>query len=321
MTLTVAFITAREDPCFDWFCDSLHRELEQLKGFIKTGHRPYRGLTLPEILFVDLELDYRPEARRSELKKIVDGRFEYRHVPPKPSSWQGTHRLTKTDYFCASSARNTAFIHTATDYIACVDDLCILMPGFLLRVLMACLPRSVVAGAYFNVDDMVVDNGELVDWTQFEADSRWDLPRTEHSLVISGGGLYGTSFLVPMSMVEKVNGFDEYCDGVGAEDYELGIRLERAGCTIYYDSNMLSLYSRQHPAKSRAMNRRRKMHTTGEWTDHYMLNRLVEDTTRYLPLGNWCNIKEQRRRVKAGLPIEHPLPDRDWVDGQPLAEL
>lgn len=318
MTLTIAYITGREQPQFPWFCDSLCREIQE------------SDFGLPEILFVDLRLDYEPRLRRMELEKAVAGRFEYRHAPPKPSPWQGRHRMTKEDYFCAANARNTALILSTAANIAFVDDQSVLMPGWLESVLLACKDGEVLSGAYMIVKNMEVRGGELVNWSGFEVDSRWSIAERAHKVPISGGGLYGCTFCLPVAAAEAVNGFDEYCDGLGAEDYDFGIRLARAGCRMFYDRAMMVLIQKgsgsSHPncstlERHSSLARRAKKHDDGEWTDHHLLNRLLADSSRTTTLARWCDIREQRRRVSAGLSIKHDLPDRDWVDGQPLAEL
>lgn len=312
MTLTIAYITARKQPRFRWFCDSLCREVE------RSDH------DFPEVLFVDLQLDYVPRPRTIELEKAVAGRFEYSHVPPKPSSWQGTHRLTKRDYFCAANARNTALILGTTANIAFVDDKSILMPGWLECVLQACRNGEVLLGAYMIVNDMEVQDGELINWSTFEVDSRWNIAEHAHKVPISGNSLYGCTFCLPVSSAVSVNGFDEYCDGHGAEDYDFGIRLSRCGCRIFYDRSMMVLIQKESGTSGtgdRSLPGRRKKHDDGQCTDHYLLNRLLGDSSRTTTLAGWCDIREQRQRVQAGLPIEHDLPDKDWVDGQPLAEL
>lgn len=174
------------------------------------------------------------------------------------------------------------------------------------------------------VKDMEVRDGELTNWSGFEVDTRWSLAERAHKAPISGGGLYGCTFCLPVSIAESVNGFDEYCDGLGTEDYDFGIRLSRFGCWMFYDRGMMILIQKGSGAsetKDASLPRRRKQHDDGQWTDHYMLNRLLEDSSRITTLARWCDIREQRRRVHAGLSIEHDLPDRDWVDGQPLGEL
>jgi len=39
----------------------------------------------------------------------------------------------------------------------------------------------------------------------------------------------------------ELNGYDELCDPVGGEDYQLGLRIEFAGVPIFYCRAMLAV--------------------------------------------------------------------------------
>src|SRR5439155_20599442 len=91
--ISIVYITHRASPRFDWFADSLARQLDTEDV---------------EVLFVDGV--HSPE-RSEELEQIVRGRFPYRHVPAKPSPFAGPYRLTTRDYFAAASARNTGLVY------------------------------------------------------------------------------------------------------------------------------------------------------------------------------------------------------------------
>jgi glycosyltransferase involved in cell wall biosynthesis len=43
-------------------------------------------------------------------------------VPPKPTIWQGQHRVTKVNWWATSNARNTGIVLADHDYIVFCDD-------------------------------------------------------------------------------------------------------------------------------------------------------------------------------------------------------
>ena len=70
-----------------------------------------------------------------------------RVVTPKPTPWQGPHRLTSRDYAAIANARNTALCLATYDYVAFLDDRAHLGPEWLAAERRAEKSRaSVVAG-------------------------------------------------------------------------------------------------------------------------------------------------------------------------------
>ncbi len=268
-----------------------------------------------EFLFVDLQLEYMGNSRRLELDAAVAGRFPYKHIAPKPSSWQGSHRKTQRDYFAAAGARNTAFIHATTTHIACVDDLSIVVPCWLDQVKHAIDGDYIMCGAYRKVDNMVVDSGLMVSYGKAYHDSRWRIGSDSGVRECGGGLLYGCNFALPLEAAVRVNGFDEMCDAGGGEDYDFGIRLSRAGYPMYYNRNALSIEANDLHNQPPVMVRRKKVCGNGEDSDWWMLNRLNADVGRFTTLAQWTNIED----MKCG--VTPTLPHTDWPDGQPLCEM
>ncbi|HTX58469.1 MAG TPA: glycosyltransferase, partial [Verrucomicrobiae bacterium] len=102
MPVTVAYITHRDEPRFDWFIDGLAAQLDG---------------DAVEVLVVD---GLRSPARCARVEELAAGRFVCRHVAPKPNPWNGPHRLTATDRWAAASARNSAIVHARGAYLVCV---------------------------------------------------------------------------------------------------------------------------------------------------------------------------------------------------------
>ena len=124
-----------------------------------------------------------------------------------------------------------------------VDDCALLAPGWLAAVREAVAEGRVTGGAYEKHTNLVAEDGLLVssDLTEAGLDSRRNLGDGTGPVQIVGGQLYGCSLGAPRDLLLSVNGFDELCDPMGGEDYQLGVRLEWAGAEISYDRRMLTI--------------------------------------------------------------------------------
>ena len=219
--LTIAYFTCRRDPRTEWFFSSLKREAVNVDEI--------------DIIVVDYHAD--DDGRREDFKYKFHQFFgeqpddKLRHVCPKPCIWQGKHRLTKNNYFAASNARNTAFALCRGDFIACVDDISALDIGWLPNVMHAKHHKYVALGAYKKVLKMSVNDHGGISYDEYPpgVDSRFSRGTDRGIMQVTGDWLFGCSFALPIEAALTVNGFDEICDGQGAEDYDFGIRLERAG--------------------------------------------------------------------------------------------
>src|SRR5262249_18757584 len=160
-----------------------------------------------------------------------------RHVPPKPSPWQGPYRVTQTEFRAICNARNTGVVYSAGQYLVFVDDCAVLMPGWWSGLLTAARLGLVVGGARHKFVDMVVEDGVLASGSMSRRgrDSRWDGGSDAGLVAIGGGGLFGSTIGVPRSLFLAVNGFDEICETPSGEDCHLGFRLENAGAQVWFD--------------------------------------------------------------------------------------
>jgi hypothetical protein len=311
--LTIAYLTFRQRPRFDWFVWSLARE----------GVLP--GM---QVLVIDGKLD---DARRDDFKRIVDGRFAIEHHPPKPTVWQGPHRLTTKDYFAAANTRNTALALARHPHIAFVDDLSVLLPGWLKAHLHAAENRYVLAGTTCKYLDLQCSpdgswraGGPSADG-RFEAgqDSRLKRLPDEKLHPCYGSWLYGGTFSLPIEHALAVNGQDEIYDSIGGEDWDFGTRLERLGvpmkitraCGTVEDElghgdNPVIRLDKPWPGPD------------GPYSSNALLTRLQREASRTWTLGNAFNLRELRERALRGEPFPIPVaPTHHWVDNQPLSEM
>lgn len=307
MSYTLCHITSRKVSKQDWFCDSLCRQ-------VGSGE-------FPHVVFVDALLWGDNGSRRQEVRDAVNGRFVYDHVPPKPSVWLGPTRLTTQDYFAASNARNTGICYARGDYIMFIDDLSVMMPGFIDNVRHAAHHQYVVGGAYKKVFELVVEDGVAVSYREHAGgiDSRWGQGRDTGVVPIQGGQLYGCSCGFPMEALFKINGYDELCDSMGSEDYLAGIMLEKAGYKISYNRNIFTLESEELHGQLPVMKRVIKPGNPDQsWV---LLNRVRADP-KPRAYGNNFEIKELRSHILSGGAFPVPAePKLHWFDQEPLSRM
>lgn len=312
---TVAYLTNRKNPRFEWFRDSL---LLQLRQSPDLSHNP------PQVVVVDAALWDDPHERKAMVDPLRNHLAVW-HLPPKPSVWQGTSRLTTRNYFAAANARNTAACVAYHKYIMFVDDLSVLCDSWVKDAYHAALHQYVVCGAYKKVKNLVVENGEVKSYEPFPpgVDSRWEYGSSEKRVKIGGGQMFGCSFGLPLEDYLAVNGSDEICDAIGGEDYNLGLRLEKLGRTIWYNRNMLTLESEEAHYEDPPFIRVDKK-TPDNPDGHDSSNVILTRTFRggMNTMGNLYNLRELRQRIKGGQSFPVPTePATHWPDGQPLGEM
>lgn len=348
--ISICYVTHRRAPQWQWFVDSLYNQTtpEQrahLQLVFVDGHlwrtrddcffwaKDQKEISFTHHVYIDI-------GRKIELSRIVSDRFAYLHVPPKPCAWNGPFRQTQRDWFCAGNTRNTGFIVAEHPYVVFVDDLSVLGPQWFNQVLHAAQDQYVVCGAYKKVKQLKVTDGRIESYEEFPAgvDSRW--PRGSDGGIVDwhGSAMFGCSFGLPLEAALEVDGNDAACNGAGAEDYDFGIRLERAGWAFKYNRNMLTLESEELHHDGSKLPQGRKLVSPDRlpkayesyqlvnpaeryWSDHVMLNRLANETDRILPLiGDDLRVLRARFRETGTVPIPRE-PMVDWRDGQPLCEI
>jgi hypothetical protein len=312
MNLSIVYLTSRKQSCVQWFVDSLHRQT------------PHVADINIQLVFVDTRIWYDGEPRRKEFANAVAGRFDFTHTPPKDTVWQGPRRLTTQDYFCASSARNTGCMYAKHEYLLFVDDLSVLMPGWLENALHAAENGYVVCGAYKKVKKLVVEDGIATSYEEFAGgiDSRWSMGSPSGIVKWTGSALYGCSFGCPTDGFLRVNGFDEMLDGQSGEDYDFGIRIERAGYSVFYNRNMLTLESEELHGQLPVMKRVIKHKEGSPDASVICLNRVLNETQRIRTMQEYYDLATERQLVLAGSePTFINAPQHHWFDGMPLSEM
>jgi len=320
--ISIAFTTGRAEPAFEWFVDSLLRQLRDGDDV--------------EVVVVDRLHD---AGRTARFEAAVAGRFPLRHVPAKPTPWQGPYRLTSRDAFAASSARNTAILHARLPYVAFVDDCAVLMPRWWASAQRAARDGAVVAGAYERRRAMVVRDGTMLEGRLDDdgRDGRWALGDDARPVKVHPGQLYSMSFGAPRELLLRINGFDELCDGIGQEDVQLGMRIAATGMPILYDRALMIVESDdlnlagtplvrhdpwqpEDPYMARLATYGIKRRATDGRTDasHMMID-ITLGTGSWATQGNYywlADLTPERYAATVGR-----FPARHWFDGCPLATM
>jgi len=284
MDLSICFITAREEPHLEWLIDGLEQQARDGDSI--------------ELIVVDAlgrsaaQIGFRPIKPITNLIETL----------PKPTIWQGKHRVTAHDFFANANARNTALVLANAPYICFLDDRCKLDENWLKTVRHNARKRkSVICGPY--------DKHE--DWGH-SLDSR----RKHASSTVKGcepGWLFGGNFGMPLQFALTVNGCEEGCDPVGLEDCVFGKMLGNVGYRIDYIPEMSVQQDRMgtfihpinFPRADRGVSPRDKSHAI---MDRFATRRHTELTP---------DLTKLRAKMRAGKPWSIPDPKltyRDWYD-------
>lgn len=305
--LTIAYVTCRKDPKIEWFFASLDNQLKEVTGFPIT------------IVVVDFHYSIRPKELTEQLEYV-------KWYPPKPSVWNGPHRLTKENWFDAASQRNTALCYAKDGWLAYVDDLSVLSPQWLNNVRASMNWHGITLGAYRKVKNLVVENGLVKSFDESwngGRDSRWFAGMDTGSVPCNGDMLYGCSLVGPVEAFLSVGGWPEICSGLGMEDVAMGQVLENAGYKFMYNRNMFTYESEEHHTIEPAFRRESFEKHPNDPTDkgHAVLN-MVKGGMKEFPSHYEGGIRKLRQDVLSGKPF--PIlqaPDREWHTGRLLSEL
>lgn len=311
MNISIAYMTCRKDPKIQWFFDSLHQDLGACYNDIQ------------RVIVVDFHAD--DPGRKNEFNQLFRGpKSILVHVTPKPNVWQGKYRLTTQNYFAASNARNTALCLAPDGWIAYVDDLSVLVPGWVNRVRAAMEGGYIVFGTFQKVLGLMVDNGIIKGFRPHGAgyDSRLDHVSKGKKLVSAAGSwLFGCSLAAPVESFLEINGWDEDCDSLSSEDSICGIMLAHHNNRFMLDLDMKTYESEEDHFIDASFKRTDKGRSPND-KSHAILNMTMK--------GRWIapnyfgegGIRSVRDKVLRGDPFPiTQCPTQDWYDGQYLCDM
>jgi len=322
--ISFVYVTCRKYPKLEWFVDSLYNQISEIKFDIKKV----------QIVIVDYELQYdENNIRKDMVNKIINNRFDYIHVSSKPSNIQGKYKLTKINYHACSIPRNTGICYVKYDYIVFIDDLSTLGEGLFKEIVKSATSKIVVGFGYKKVHNLSVIDGKIISKTEHEGgiDSRLKLGKLFRK--ISGSQLYGYS-ASPLSVILKVNGYDEFCNTMGGEDYHYGMRIDKLNIPIYYNANAVFYESEQISNEENVFIRRDPLLTKEAYMSlmtkynvskrydingrydlsHFVLDSLTRDKS--WTEGNDYNLAELRKKIQNGGDFNNVFdPDAKTIEG------
>jgi hypothetical protein len=294
-SLTICYVTARYNPKIQWFLDSLDRETgkdySNTKVIVVSSH--YIGMV-----------------PRTEYLSVI---------LPKPTIWQGEHRITKEDWWAKCNALNTGIALCDTEWISFVDDRSVLSHGWLQCIQDSMIHGYAVCGSYEKRANMEVRNGEVVDAGELLGQ---DI-RTQRGFPHPTADWYGGSGALPLEWCLRVNGFPEkYCDGLGFEDIQFGILLRNNHLEMRYDSRMRLIQDRTPSEIGGALKRASK--PSPDPNNKYLAKdyRILEIMGASTTSGNSYDISELREKVLRGEPFPPPTESYyDWFDNEYIGDM
>lgn len=318
--LTVAYFTSRKEPCLSWFFDALHREL--------CGN--YDGVRIVIVDFWSQAMDGWTEddvaARDIEIIKMCRAPLGALIItPPKPTPWQGRHKITEVHWWAACNARNTAICHAPDGWILFMDDISVMLPGYWTELRLAMgREKTISLGAYRKVNNLVVENGAVVSFDDHPAglDNRFGHGKDGEGVVCGGNWLYGCSLVAPVEAFLEINGFPEaWCDGLSFEDCIAGIMLTKKGYSIEYRRSMMTWESEERHHGGPVM-KRSDYGVSPDDKSHAVLRMANAGTGWHPNYFGEEGIRGLRQRILAGEPFPIcQIPEHEFYTGKPLKDL
>lgn len=300
--LTIIYITARKTPCVAWMLDSLLPQVQ------RDDHI--------EVIIVDSTWNGESVLSDGWEKYIPFRRIQT--VSPKPCVWQGRHRLTKEDWWAASNARNTGICLCKTEWIAFLDDRCVLAPTWLQSVREAMNGNYAVCGAYEKRIGMVVCDGVIVhDGSITGTDNRLGTAHGQPTIA-PGQWFYGCTTALPLEWELNVNGYEELMDGLGFEDVIHGMHLANSKYPIKYDPRMMVIQDRSLESSGPVMKK-----TDKGVSPHDKSHASLERFGHLVGASHPWNLREIRDKALKDEPFPDVslFPTTDWYDGVKISEM
>lgn len=314
--ITLAYITARKSPRFDWLFQSIIRNggYENLSQILIVDRfaEAYDSWSQDDVEKRKKEVTYHAEQAGAAIANAVH------HVAPKPNVWSGKHRLTPRDWWSKPSDINTAYAYCKNNFIALIDDRCVLAPTCMDAILQAKQEQYAVCGTYRKHEGLVCEKGVITNEGKIIGeDGRVALAQGSRR-ICPGTWMYGHAIALPLEWALSVNGCDESWCSVSMEDTHFGQMLENNLYPIYHDPRFGTWQDRtscDHDMKRSS--KERWPHDTEDKT-HSLIKRIWNNKQSAHPI----NLREIREIALLGGPFTIPTePIADWFDGQELKEM
>lgn len=319
MNLTIVFITARPRPRVDWLFDSL----------ALCGGREHVG----QIVIIDQfaqaygswsESDV--AARRNSVYNAAKSFIAFNPEcsidwqPPKPNVWAGKYRLTPRDWWNKPVAINTGACYCKNDYIAFIDDRCVLSNTSIDAIREAVQKQYAVCGTYSKHWNMAVTDGLIASTGELKGEDSRASVVNGSKMMCPGVWMFGHAIAMPLEWLLNINGSDESWCSVSMEDTHLGQLLENNGYPIYHDPRWKTTQDRTPNQCEYDMKRSSKEKHPNDKTDK--THKLIEKLWKNKLADNPFSLRDMRRLVLGGGVFPTPNgPTEDWFDGQKLNEM
>jgi len=295
--ITIGLTTSRYRARTSWFVESLEARLN--------GFRDY------EVILVDLHVVFAGVSREGNVAVSA----------PKPTVFQGKHRLTRNDFWAVSNARNTVTALARGSYVVWVDDRCVLGPDWLKGIRESAEGNHAVCGAYEKRKNMEVVGGKIAkEGELMSRDHRGELSAIDKTKICRAPGswFFGGTLGMPLEWAFKVNGFDERLDSASAEDTMCGMHLENNGLRIMYDPGVFITEDRTPSECGPDMRRTSKERHPNDKTDklHTALRTIAKEK-RANPDFDLSELHEYMK-THDEFPHHGGKPSHDWFDGQEI---
>lgn len=304
MSLAVAYITSRKEPCIEWFFYSLARQVPhdcnlELIVIDSDAMRATRTIDVME--------HYSTAFREHDSVRI-------KYYQPKPTIWSGLHRITRENWWSKSNSMNTAICLCESSHIAFLDDRSVVSPSWIFCIEESLNGGYAVCGSYEKRANMVVKDGVIVEMGELLGKDT----RTQAEFVYDTRDWHGGSCALPLEWCLAVNGYSEkLCDGLGSEDSCFGITLRNSGYPMKYDPRMLIIEDRTPGQVDGGLKRADKGVSPND-KSHKIIEIIRDKTTSQ----NEYDIRNLRDRILNGEPFPPPVDSHyDWYDGQPISEM
>lgn len=330
--LNLIYVTSRKEPMLECFLDSLAVECQGDFSTLKIiivdyWANPFRGTKAMH------------EARRQYVTDRIDAagipHESFNWTSPKINPWQGPHRQTCDDWFNVANSRNTGLCYCDDGWVAFIDDLSVLMPGWLAGAAKAAMhPKSITLCRYRKVRELVVERGVVKSFTpmltaegkDLGEDSRQKHCRNLDRPMAPVRPEWHFGYVVgPVEAYLDVNGWVETdTAGLSFEDVPTGINLGKMGYGFRYDPTMVAYESEEGHSQPFGMKRadygpspRDKSHAV---LDH------VRAGNGFCSRNNFFNgmtLRQLRDHVYAKASNAFPAPPaamREWFTGRLLSD-
>lgn len=313
-SFTVAMITGRKQGEWEWLRDSFLREIDRW-GLVAS----------PDVIIVNPHVPFE-QPLVMESAPLGERQVKTR---PKPNIWQGQYRVTKTDWWANSNARNTAICLCKTEWICFFDDRCVLMPGYLDALEAAMDGGYAMAGAYEKRTGMTVENGAIrhggIITGKDGREEHCQLNKLAIPLPCGGDWSFGANFALPLEWALECNGYPEIADGLGFEDVLFGLLVVNNGHPIKYDHRAKVVQDRTPELCGPVYRKEDKGRGVGPQEDEkawkllkkFRTAKRAEHTPRFT-----FDMRDVRRDALAGKawPVPQKVDFRDFYDEQLISE-